>query len=166
MWELGGVGVLLIEAAGLFVLCLEVVFSVYLAGPLRSLSWACGAGNSSFSELQWQERHPGRWSGPAWVGEAESWLLSTFSQRPGVWDLLAPILPVIFASRSWRSGQAWYRVRVLGGERASLVPGSPKTMGPSRTGEESLGISSVGGCDGGALMTARQLLLLRGSSRE
>ena len=35
MWELGGVGVLLVEAAGLFVLCLEVVFSVYLAGPLR-----------------------------------------------------------------------------------------------------------------------------------
>ena len=40
MWKLGGVGALLIEAAGLFVLCLEVVFSVYLAGPLRSPSGA------------------------------------------------------------------------------------------------------------------------------
>lgn len=40
MWKLGGVGALLIEVVGLFVLRLEVVFSVYLAGPLRRLSWA------------------------------------------------------------------------------------------------------------------------------
>lgn len=70
-----------------------------------------------------------RWSGLAWVKEAKSWPLSTSLQRPGVWDPLAPVLPVISASRSWRSGLSIVRGQGLGQREGILGPRVPEVRG-------------------------------------
>lgn len=143
--SLGGVGEVLMErGAGAFRFvfggCVQFIFS----WPSEESVLGLWSREQQLLRTAVAGEEPG-WSGLGWVREAKSWPLSASLQRPGVWDPLAPVLPVISASRGWRSGLSIVRGQGLGQREGVLGPRVPEVRGAIEDWSRAPGVLQGGG---------------------